>query len=184
MMQSENPIVIVAHEDRQHWLNDLLKSLEGYEDNPVVVYTNTKEANGYELAAIRWAYEQRFEEFLLLHDSVVVKDHEGLRKVFAHPGSVFLCPQGLSYLGKYQKKVLSKVRIPLVTKQRDAITEETAPGHFMHQYFAAAQPVKILDPTFKDGKTFEFRHGRQNMKIENQWFIKYKGTWSPSMVKD
>jgi len=135
----------------------------------------------YELGVIRWVYEHTdLDEFLLLQDSVIVKQYDWIDEVFDYRGSVSLSHKHyFMYMGKYTRDGLSKLEIPIIQSKRESVLHE---DEWTSKY-ANLNDTKTLWPLF-DTDTFEERHGRRNMVLENPHLSKYKGTWHPGMIVD
>lgn len=167
-------IVVATFNDRYHWLHDCLASLKDYHRYPIITVNEP-----FELGVIRWIYEHTdLDEFLLLQDSVVVKQTGWLDEVFDHPGSVSLSTkQFFMYLGKYTREDLSKVELPEVKTKQEAIHYEDR----WTELYAKADNVKYMWP-LHDSYVFEEHHERNNMILENDFIKKYKGTWNLNML--
>lgn len=131
---------------------------------------------GYELGAFRIVLDRSdLDEFLFFQDTFEVKDQGFINDVFADPRSVALGPTFFHYAGKWKRSVLEKMEIPVVRSKRESIHYEHT---FSRQYWEI-EDVWVFDPEFHDGvvSRYEERFGRQNMVLENQWYIKRKGNW-------
>ena len=169
-------VVVASTPGREHWLSDCLKSLG---DREVLVL---RQAGTWELGKIQWLYENTaLDRFLFLHDTVVVKDRSFIDEAFSHPGSVALTNDpgwfGM-YMGVYTRETLSKVPLYSPVTQRDSIRAEV---EWTRTYHEAEPSAHLLFSDFTDrharGRKEE-RYGRVNLVLENQYLIKYKGTWS------
>jgi hypothetical protein len=154
-------IVIGTTPGREAWLSDCLKSI----GRDCLVLSDSN----HELGKIR---------FLFLHDSCVVKKPEFFDLLDGTDSiSINNCPAEFgSYLGVYTRETLAKVYFPSLTTRRDAINHEISWG----RAYAAAGPWRLLFTDLTDQTATEIivRHGRQNLVLENEFLIKYKGTWS------
>lgn len=167
-------IVIGTYKGRENWLADCLDSLKGYERYPVIACDVP-----WELGVIGWAYP-RFDEFLFLQDSVIVKQLDWIDEVFDCPKSVSLCHNPFfMYLGKYTRKDLDKVELPDVSNKREAVEHE---GSWTKYYASLCNPITLWP--LVDTDIFVEKHGRKNMVLENEYIVKYKGTWHPDMIKE
>lgn len=169
-------IIIPTHPNFQHWLLDCLHSLKGCK-YPIVIVHNYDDNNEYEMRAVKYGKEH-FDEFVVLHDTTVVKDQLMFDAMFSRPETVFMNSQGQMFLNKYVSSQLPP-SLPFVHDKRTAVNAETT----LHNDIRKLFPVFVLDPDFKDGDKREEKHGRTNMVIENDYIIKYKGCWSPEMIK-
>jgi hypothetical protein len=168
-------IVVASTPGREHWLKDCLESLGNRE---VLVL---RQPGTWELGKIKWLYENtQLDRFMFLHDSVVVKEPSFADLAFSIQGSVSInrCPDLFgSYMGIYEREVLSKVELYSPVTQRDSIRAEV---EWTRQYAIAAGNVTVMFPELHDNnaKRTEERHGRKNLVLENDYLIKYKGTWA------
>lgn len=157
-----------------------MASLEGCA-YPIVVLTE----GNYELGKIKWVYEHTdIDEFLLLQDTCVVKDISFIDRVFSMPESVCLTdvPDLYGcYLGKYRREVLEKLQIPVPKDKYEAVKHET---EWTRKYAALDPPVVLFDDLDKPPYTFVEHHGRLNIRLENDYLIKYKGSWSYDTIKE
>jgi len=171
-------IIIPTHQRGEPFLRDLLESLQGCK-YPIIIHYNTNERNEFEMGAVRIGKELQIDEFLLLPDSVVIKDQAILDMFFNTPGSVSLDLNYLSYIGKYRLEVLNQIDVPTVNTKREAWMQEF---DFHSRYCNIEQPVKLFPGFWNHTDVFEERHGRQNLINENGFIIKYKGCWSADHI--
>jgi hypothetical protein len=168
-------IVVASTPGREGWLKDCLESIGDIE---VIVL---RQAGTWELGKIKWLYENTtFDRFMFLHDSVIVKDQRFFELAFARPGSVSInnCPSLYgSYMGIYERDILAQVSLYSPVTQRDSIRAEV---EWTSHYSRVAGQVTVLFPELhdKNATRFEERHGRKNLVLENEYLIKYKGTWA------
>ena len=66
-------IVICTHENRKQWLHNLMDTLYGV-NYPIAIHENTRKRDGFEIAAIKHAIDEEIDEFVLLQDSIEIKD--------------------------------------------------------------------------------------------------------------
>ena len=82
------------------------------------------------------------------------------------------------FLGKYRREVLNQVPLWIPTSKMQAVEAEMMwPALYAEVEFPAFIPHPL-----HDGRNFVTKNGRLNMKLENDWLIKYKGTWSRAML--
>jgi len=172
-----NAIVIGSHPNSP-WLHDCLASMPtGYD---IYVFAS----GGYELGAIRQAHEfTRLESFLFLQDSVVLKSHEWLKDL-SWRQSIALCGCPATYgsfLGIYQRRYLDIVGTPLTRTKREAVDRER---DWTEAYIRAAGNVPVLFNDLADNESREIRHGREVMRIENEFLVKFKSCWSVAMIPE
>lgn len=167
-------IVVNTAPGREHWLADTLKSIGDRESLVVSQW-------GWELGGIRWVYENTtIDRFLFMQDTIVVKDPGFFDLAFdASPGSVSVCDcpnrYGL-YFGVFTRDSLAQVELPQVRDKEHAIELEAA---WAKQYDAIEPDAPLLFTDFRDStaKRTEVRYGRVNLRLENDYLIKWKGTW-------
>jgi hypothetical protein len=166
-------ILIATTPEREHWLADCLKS---FGTMPVTVRSDY----GYELGKIKWAYENtNWDRFWFFQDSVVIKNKQFLQDGWDMQTSVSInrspAPYGM-YLGIYTRETLNKMYIPMVKTKQDSIKYEND----WHREYCSHENVPIMFPEFNDNRAngTEERHGRINLVLENDYLIKYKGTWN------
>lgn len=128
----------------------------GYVINPV---------NGWELAGIQ-AGKDHFDEFVHLMDTTVVKDISMFDKLFAIGENVVLTKGNFHYMGKFETARLPN--LPIVNSKDVAIMLE---AHWLKFYreFKPDLPVQT--------EVFEMVHGQRRMRLENEYMIKWKGTF-------
>ena len=80
------------------------------------------------------------------------------------------------YLGIYSRATLDKVGIPVAQSKEDAIRHEVE----WHLDYCRNESVEVMFPELTDhnAKGTEEHHGRINLVLENDYLIKYKGTWA------
>lgn len=173
-------IIIGTSDGRDKWVNECSISCCNPRYKIVVI-----KDNGFELAHISKAYNLGYDEFLYLHDTCIIKDKSIFDIVFEEnkDKSVALSDHpnifGM-YLGKYKRKALKGMEIPIVTTKLDAINyEETWTTQYINRPLSN---TVLLSPPLHDGYNFVTVNGRMYMKLENDWIIKLKGTWSRSMI--
>lgn len=168
-------VVVASTPGREHWLNDCLNSIG---DREVLVL---RQAGTWELGKIQWLYENTtLDRFMFLHDTVVVKDQTFFDLAFSHEGSVSITndPRMFGmFMGIYTRETLSKVELYSPVTQRDSIRAEI---EWTGKYHQADPSTHLLFTDFTDhtAKRKEERYGRINLVLENDYLIKYKGTWS------
>ena len=167
-------MIVIASTPGSPWLAECLDSLGT--DREFMVLSNYK----WEMGKIRFMFEYtKVEEFVLLHDSCVFKDPDFIDWFFDFDSSVALsnCPVPFGmYMGKYRRETLQKVNLPWVQDKNDSIHFERA---FADEYCRAEPGIPTLFPEFHDRNATrtEEKNGRLNLVLENQYLIKYKGTW-------
>ena len=192
-------IIIPSHISRiDTWLKDCLESIDT--KHPVMVifqgdkptkglkigfdYTH-QTLNGYDPGAIVWAMNnlEKDDEFMVLHDSCVVKDNLLWKVVFDgyYEDSVALSTHPTTmgmFLGKYRMAIASQLEQPIAKDKLHGVELEES---WNRDYCKLEQPV-VLDNPLTISDVFIERHGRKNMVLENRWIKKYKGTWSRDQI--
>lgn len=166
------PIVVCTTPGREMWLSDCLTSI----NREVIVISDFT----FELGKIDWMSKNTgFDRFLILQDSVVIKDDSFFDLLFSVDGSVSLNQDPSwygCYMGIYERSALLSVGVPLPKTKQESIRYEY---EWTPQYVEACDSVTVMFPDFKDqnasGKCL--RHGRENLILENDYLIKYKGDW-------
>jgi len=174
-MGLKETVVVATTPGREAWLAECLASIQ----REVLVL---RQGGTWELGKIKWLYENtQLDRFLFLHDSVVVKDQAFFDRMFEHEGSVSVTDDpGIfgMYMGIYTRETLSKVHLFSPVTQRDSIRAEV---EWTRTYHEAEPTAHLLFNDFTDrharGRKEE-RYGRINLVLENDYLIKYKGTWS------
>lgn len=123
--------------------------------------------NAFELGGILRGKE-RFDEFVHIMDTTLIKDPSLFDKLFNIPGHVFLTKGGYHYMGKFVSDDLPD--IPQIDNKNDAVALELRWLQRPYTCFEPDLPVHT--------NIFEMKHGRKNMVLENDYLIKYKATWS------
>lgn len=168
-----NAIVVATTPGREEWLAQCLKSIG---DRPVIVLSDYT----FELGKIRWMYNNtNLDRWLLLQDSVVIKNPQIFDLLFSYPKSVAITIDPVKfgmYLGIYHRETLSKVGMPQPISKQESIDYER---HWSNKYCATEDvPVLFQDLTDKLAKGETQMFGRRNLILENEYLIKYKGTWA------
>lgn len=134
------------------------------------------EHNGWELAVIDRGKE-RFDEFVNIHDTTLIKDISLFDKLFAIEGHVVLTKGNYHYMGKFVSKNLPN--LPRVHDKVMAIMLEVRwLDDWPYTEFTPDLPVHTL--------VYEEIHGKRRMRLENEYMIKWKGTaWiSPEQMAE
>ncbi len=159
-------IVISASEYSRPFYEDLMKSIKT--DYPIYIcWEGLGRPDGsFELGAIKKGAEL-FDEFVYLHDTVIIKDNSIFDKLFETEGHVLLTQGGFHYFGKYVSKDLPE--IPEVKNKEDAVHWEL--NWFKKPYTTFYDQLPVISDTFED------KYGRINMVIESDFIRKFKARW-------
>jgi hypothetical protein len=172
-------IIIAVTYPGSPWYHEFMKSMEGCK-YPIAVHTNPPTGGAYDAAGIyvgKQMYDEgKLDEFIVLHDSMIINDHALFDELFNRPGFVTLGPGGLMLIAKYVAKDLPPLPPMPQTKRASVIFELSYKDWIKWSH--------TIDPGFTDGPAREFKNGRENMIIENKYAKKYKGFWDISMVKE
>lgn len=143
--------------------------------------------DGYECGCLSHVQEHyQGEEFLFLQDSVVVKDPSWIYRIFEDRGNAWgLADEtgwGSMFMAKYRMEHFRKLILPETKTKMDAVVAEMA---VPHAYALLDETCKTLWPEFRlENSRPERIHDREVMVYENEFLIKYKGTWGGWMVND
>ena len=178
-------IVITTSEYTKDFLKPLLESIKEVK-YPILVVSNgnynpieiiksvlredqvemiINKQNRWELGGIQRGKE-KFDEFVHIMDSTLIKDISMFDKLFEIDGNVVLTEGNFHFMGKYVSAKLPN--LPIVDSKDVAIMLE---AHWLKYYreFKPNLPVESDD--------FETIHGQNRMRIENSMMIKWKGTY-------
>jgi FkbM family methyltransferase len=128
--------------------------------------------NGWELAGIN-AGKNEFTEFVHIMDTTIIKDISMFDKLFEIEGNIALTRGHFHYQGKYETAKLPN--LPKVDSKEVAIMLE---AHWLRFYkeFKPDLPVQ--------SEIFEMKFGQNRMRLENDYMIKWKGTWQRMSEKE
>lgn len=170
--------VIATSRGREDWAAQALASVPG---EAIVV-----SAPGYELGKLSWVQQYTtLDRFLFIQDSVTVS--EALYRLLSNfSGSVALLADPVrfgSYIGVYERDLLSKVTIPIISSKKQSVEAEIS---WTKQYCEVAGDVPVLFPELSDKTATRnvMCLGRENIVLENEYFAKYKGTWRYDQITD
>ena len=124
------------------------------------------EFNGWELAVISKGKE-RFDEFIHIHDTTLIKDISLFDKLFAIKGHVVLTKGNFHYQGKFVSKDLPN--LPRVHDKVTAILLET-------KWLDGFKYTEFQPDLKVHSDVWEMIHGMKRMRLENEYMIKWKGT--------
>lgn len=148
------------------------------------IWQNPNDA--YEIGAIEATLSlTKWEEFILLQDTIEIKDQKIFNILFENyqGKSVSYNPHFQMYLGKYRREVLAKMLpLPQIRDKVEAVRQE---WDFTKKYRTLDGNVEIFNPKFVDDNfydNFEMAFGRNNLKLEDDYIIKRKGTWDASQL--
>jgi len=175
-------IVITTSAYTSAFLKDCLQSIEKT-PYPILILSNDKytpdlsyfnrqydlvinEQNGWEIAGIQ-AGKEKFEDFIHLMDTIVVKDISLFDKLFEIDGNVVLTHGNFHYMGRFVSSELPN--LPIVHDKATAIMLECRwLDGYKFTEFEPNLPVHSLK--------WVMIHGQNRMEISNQYITKWKGT--------
>jgi|GEM_PF-1414708 len=179
----EYPVAIVINDAQNippDWLRNLYV-LSGEMDWHLL----PQNFDGFEIGAIERILEDTdWEEFILLQDTIEIKDKDLFRKLFEdYPQqSVAYNPHFQMYLGKFRREILNKLTLPIVRTKIEAVRQEEL---FTRDYWNADPETKVFNPHFRDENFYsnwEEEFDRRNLKMEDDYIIKRKGTWDSKQL--
>jgi len=145
--------------------NDSFTPDLSYFDRQYDLIVNTY--NGWELAGIQKGKET-FDSFVHIMDSTLIKDISLFDKAFEIEGNVVFTKSNFHYMGKFVTKELPN--LPIVHDKILAVYLEVRwLDGFKYTEFTPDLPVHT--------NVFEEIHGMKRMKLENEYMIKWKGTY-------
>lgn len=170
--------VIGTTPNREHWLAECLKSIG---ERPVVVLSDYT----FELGKIKWMYENTtIDKFLFLQDSVVIKKPEFFEIIDEYDSSLSINKDPSfygCYMGIYERRILDQIEIPKIYKKSESIYNEI---YWTFEYVKRLNTIKVLFPELSDANATrkEVKFERENLVLENDYLIKYKGDWGQRHV--
>lgn len=177
------PVLIVVNDSKntpKEWSNRLYH-LTG----EMMWHIYEQPYDGFEVGAIRAALDKtKWEEFILLQDTIEIKDKNIFKVLFEEfkGQSVAYNPHFQMYLGKYRRVILEQMTLPQVRNKIEAVREEEG---FTREYQRIDPDTKVFNPDFRDENFYtcwEEMFGRTNMKMEDDYIIKRKATWSADQL--
>lgn len=179
----EYPVLIVvndSHNMSKNWW-EVLYALSG----EMEWHVHPQQFDGFEIGAIQATLEHTdWDEFILLQDTIEIKDQAIFTRLFTeYPGqSVAYNPHFQMYLGKYRRDILQQMALPEVRTKVEAVRQEEI---FAKAYQDTDRNTQIFNPSFRDEAfytSWEEMFGRKNLRMEDEYIIKRKGTWSASQL--
>lgn len=164
-------IVIGSSPDRAHWAQDASASI-GREHIVVSNY-------GYELGKIAWIMNHTTaDRFLFLQDSWVIKD-QAFFDLLPETGSLAILQDPYfygCYAGIYERHIIEQIGVPQIDTKFAAVQAERS---WHEAYVRQGGEPRVLFPNLADHHATQQRehHGRVNLILENDYIIKFKGTW-------
>ena len=177
-------VVITTSRYTREFLPDLLESIKEVK-YPVLVVSNDgykpkvetenliiNDGNYWEMGGIQKGKET-FDEFVHLMDTTIIKDTTMFDELFAIDGNVVLTRGNFHYMGKFETAKLPN--LPIIDNKDTAIKLE---AHWLKYYreFSPDLPVQ--------SEVVETVHGQRRMRLENEFMIKWKGTWMREEKKE
>lgn len=167
--------VIGTAPGREAWLAQCLVSI-GIRDIQVISLND-----GYELGKIHWVLNNTIHDrFLFLQDSCEIKNSTFWSLLDEYQYSVALMNDPFlygCYMGIYERRILEQLDFwPEINSKADSIRFEI---EWTRAYCDKAGEVPVLFPDLHDSMGVKReRFGRDNLVLENEYFAKWKGTWT------
>lgn len=159
MDSTEQALVVVTYKGSP-WLQDCLDSLA---ECKYPVHICWSEEGAYDTEGFYYAEKHNLPSFILLHDTMVVKD-QSLFDIVKDKGNIKIANQ--MFLGKF----VAPYNLPEKPRTKaEAIDMET--------FWYTPKDWELLCPELVDVPVFEEKNGRMNMVLENQYIKKWKGNW-------
>jgi hypothetical protein len=174
-------IIICTTINRTDWLKNCLDSFKGYNKYPIITLM-INEGKGRFADFIREIQKLPYDEFVLLQDSMEIKNPEVFDICFAEDKSVSLAstPEKFgNFHGKFIMSIFRECHIPEITSKEDDVVFEI---NFSKDYLSkCGKYVELCDLAHTNN--FEEKFGRLNMVTENDYIKKYKGSWTLEMAR-
>jgi hypothetical protein len=124
------------------------------------------------------------DKFLFMQDSMVIKKPEFFEMIDEYDSSLSINKDPSfygCYMGIYERKILDQIEIPTIAKKSESIRNEI---DWNFQYVSKLDVIPVLFPEFSDANATrkEIKFGRENLVLENDYLIKYKGDWGQRHV--
>lgn len=162
------PVVVGTNPERTAWLDDCMASIRETSSSrrKVVVH----ETGGYEPAAILTGCAN-FDRFVFIHDSVTIL-HPDFWEAIDASDPAWLAGHPPMYLAVYDAATVRPLLPDGPVDKGDAIRLES--------HLPSILPMPTLWPEVTDATALrrEVKHGRDNLVLGNQYFLKWKGTWT------
>ncbi len=158
-----------------------MNSINGFDKYQILVLSDYN----YELGKIKWVRDHTdLDEFVFLQETLEVKNPEIFDLAFGAQVSYSFSNYPVdfgSYLGKYQTKYLKEMEIPKIESKMDSVVQEV---DFNNKYTSISPYRTMTNPLNDKNGRVDYFLGRKNLIIENEYLIKYKGTWHRSMINE
>ncbi len=184
----EQAIVIctaTGREDRLKYTLDLLGGVSwpvyvviNHSDQPDTSRVLHNAHDGFELGAIKKIYDTTtIDEFIFLQDGIHIKDASIFDKAFNELAgkSCLFAIDFSNYMLKYRREILAKMNIPVITTKEGSVYYES----FFNIAYASLEKPENMEPLLPSVSVeWEYKWEITRMKVQNPYFIKWKGTWS------
>lgn len=174
-------IIICTTIDRTDWLKNCLDSFDSYNKYPIITLM-INEGKGRFADFIKEIQKLPYDEFVLLQDSMEIKNPEVFDICFDTPLSVSLSsvPEKFgNFHGKFIMSIFRECEIPPIANKVDDVLFEIK---FSKDYLSKCGDYVELCNLAHTNK-YEEKFGRINMVTENKFIKKYKGCWTLEMAK-
>lgn len=171
------PVIVCSYKGSP-FLQGCLDSIPS--DIPTVVWRG----GGYEAGGLRFAQRLQIDSLFFMQDSARIKESQWLRDILSDDKSYCVNnetgPYSM-YTGKIRMDVLKQIPVPETRTKMDAVMYELS---FGNNYAQIDPNITVLWPelTFENASNAEV-FGRPVKVYENDFFLKYKGTWNGAMIE-
>ncbi len=162
--------IIVVTYAGSPWLSECIASLEGCK-YPIYLCINPKKNCPFDPGAFYYAYQHKIQKFVVLHDSMVIKDQKIFDILFEKEGNIAVHDDRLNCLGKFELDKIMPLGV-MPTNKQDAVVFEIALRKKFNDTLGLKRKIRE-----------EHKNGRLNRVEEDDYIIKYKGTWTWEMAE-
>lgn len=161
------PVVVGTHPDRTDWLDDCLASIRATSTKRRKILVH--ETGGYEPAGILTGCAT-YNRFLYIHDSVTILSKDFWQTI-DNSGPAWLAGHPPMFLAIYDAHTVAPLMPTGKVSKREAISlESNLPS-------ALTMPTIWPDVSDATALRHEVKHGRDNLVLGNDYFLKHKGNW-------
>lgn len=162
------PVVVGSNPERQAWLDDCLASIHATSSKRRKILVH--ETGGHEPPAILTGCAA-FDRFLFLQDSVTIL-HPDFWQAIDASEPAWLAGHPPMFLAIYNAATVGPLLPEGPVDKGEAIRLES------HLPTLLTMPTLWPDVTDATALRREVKHGRDNLVLGNELFLKWKGTWS------
>lgn len=180
---SKYPILLVITGFKKEHLAPFLKIEKKFHKLPIDIKTIHKDT--FEFGGLYVAYkETNYDNLLLLQDTceivntdlfdIVFEKYQDKSVAFSIVNGFWMC-----CIAKYKRSILDKIDMEKFLPHNRLEAFETE-WRFTQAYSRLEKDAVILFKDWVDCNVFEEKYGRINMKIANEYIIKWKAHWNPT----